>query len=460
MPDPDILKELERRKVTRRVRDLIAQRLADAAARPNSIVALHNLAGALGDAGLWREAADRIERAFRLGADAPESWLIRARALMELGRFAAAQDAYQETLRRRPGYHDAHRELAQLIWRVGGEVERALVPLRSAIRHNPNDIGLRVLEAHVLETAGLNAEAHGALLALAREQPNDLSVAVAVSQSALAESDFDTALTFAESALLAAPASVPALIAYANACLAAGRNDRAGEAASRVHAQDPMNQNALALQATAWRLAGDFRYAELYDYRAFVRSYTLAAPPGWSSVDAYVADLAQALRAAHTTCNHPFGQSIKQGTQATTILDHDHPALRALPAALDPPIRQYLEDLGPGADPHRSRNRGDYAIHGVWSIRMSAGGRHVDHVHPQGWISSACYLVVPDAPEPEGWLKLGEPGARTPTPCPPELFVQPAPGKLVLFPSYMWHGTVPFSGEGERLTFAFDLIEP
>ncbi len=39
-----------------------------------------------------------------------------------------------------------------------------------------------------------------------------------------------------------------------------------------------------------------------------------------------------------------------------------------------------------------------------------------------------------------------------------EHFVKPPPGLLVLFPSYMWHGTVPFSGEAPRLTVAFDLI--
>ena len=36
--------------------------------------------------------------------------------------------------------------------------------------------------------------------------------------------------------------------------------------------------------------------------------------------------------------------------------------------------------------------------------------------------------------------------------------VQPAPGLLALFPSYFWHGTVPFGGDDTRLTIAFDLV--
>ena len=39
-----------------------------------------------------------------------------------------------------------------------------------------------------------------------------------------------------------------------------------------------------------------------------------------------------------------------------------------------------------------------------------------------------------------------------------EHLVQPEPGLLVLFPSYMWHGTVPFSSAEQRLTCAFDIV--
>jgi hypothetical protein len=34
--------------------------------------------------------------------------------------------------------------------------------------------------------------------------------------------------------------------------------------------------------------------------------------------------------------------------------------------------------------------------------------------------------------------------------------VAPEPGWLTLFPSIMWHGTVPIAG-GERMTVAFDV---
>lgn len=88
-----------------------------------------------------------------------------------------------------------------------------------------------------------------------------------------------------------------------------------------------------------------------------------------------------------------------------------------------------------------------------------ANGYHANHVHPMGWLSSACYIALPQVIERgrEGWIKFGEPGISTAPKLEAEHFMMPAPGKLVLFPSYMWHGTVPFGGDEPRITIAFDL---
>ena len=36
--------------------------------------------------------------------------------------------------------------------------------------------------------------------------------------------------------------------------------------------------------------------------------------------------------------------------------------------------------------------------------------------------------------------------------------IQPASGRLELFPSYVWHGTVPFESDDPRMTVAFDRV--
>jgi uncharacterized protein (TIGR02466 family) len=121
--------------------------------------------------------------------------------------------------------------------------------------------------------------------------------------------------------------------------------------------------------------------------------------------------------------------------------------------------------VGPGGDPLRSRNAGRFAISTAWSIRLSSGGHHVDHVHPNGWLSSACYIALPPTlgdggtrSGREGWLRFGQPCFRTDPPLSADHYVRPDVGSLVLFPAYMWHGVVPFESDVPRISVAFDVV--
>jgi hypothetical protein len=223
----------------------------------------------------------------------------------------------------------------------------------------------------------------------------------------------------------------------------------------------PLDQGLIALQGTAWRLIGDARADALYDYDAFILAQTIDTPPGWARLADFLADLAASLKRLHLLRTHPFDQSLRHGSQTSiNLLRSEDPVLRAFSAAVDGPIRRYLAFVGEGSDPLRSRNRFAYRFDGMWSVRLRPGGYHVNHVHPHGWLSSACHIELPDAVSEtgrEGWLAFGEPGIPTIPPLVPGYYVRPEPGRLVMFPSYMWHGTIPFTGDGHRLSIAFDV---
>ena len=451
-------RELDRRKTPRSLRDNIRRAAAAVQERPQSAIAAHNLGSALGNAGLWQAALDSVRRAMTLGSDAPETLLVLARGLVELGQFEEAEQAYGAALSKRECYGEAHRELLQLRWMRSGDIDFSLQSLDAVLAKHPNEAGLRLLKAHALETAGRQAEGYELLLGLCRAQPGSPPVLTAAGQAALGLNDLDSAASLITRALDLAPAVPAVAIAYISIHIARGELEKTFEPLAALRRSAPRNQHAIALESTVWRLLGDSRYDALCDYDRYVAEWELAAPPGWSNLTAYMSDLAVALHHAHQFTAHPLDQSIKHGTQVTNVLNLEHPAIRALPTALDPPIRKHLAQLGTGADPLRSRNAGDYAIHGIWSIRMRRGGSHINHVHPEGWLSSACYVEVPELAAGEGELTLGEPGIPTPAPCPPERIVRPAPGKLALFPAYMWHGTRPFGDQGVRLTFALDIV--
>jgi hypothetical protein len=162
----------------------------------------------------------------------------------------------------------------------------------------------------------------------------------------------------------------------------------------------------------------------------------------------------------HTTRAHPPGQSLRGGTQTRGLLfERDEPEIAALRRAIETAIRDYWADLPP-ADPAHPllRHRGGQPrIAGSWSVRLTGGGFHIAHYHPNGVLSSACYLVVPEPSAPmEGWLEIGGPPGGLGLEIEPFERIEPRPGLMALFPSFFFHGTRPFA-EGERLTVAFDV---
>jgi uncharacterized protein (TIGR02466 family) len=143
------------------------------------------------------------------------------------------------------------------------------------------------------------------------------------------------------------------------------------------------------------------------------------------------------------------------------LLETDDLVIKAFLAAVRAPIEAYIAAM-PEDETHPlfARKSARHALVGCWSVRLAPGGYHVNHVHPEGWISSAYYVTVPEgvagAADHQGWIQFGAPRNRV-RGCDAEHVVEPRAGRLVLFPSYMWHGTVPFRDGVERLTIAFDV---
>ncbi|MEQ1785200.1 MAG: tetratricopeptide repeat protein, partial [Hyphomonadaceae bacterium] len=312
------------------------------AAAPESGVAEHNLASALGDSGLWAEAEVHAGRAFRKGIDAPETWLVRGRALQALDRAEEAERAFREALKRRPAYADAHRDLAQQVWMLTADKAKMLEVLDEALSKTPQDIGLWLVKAQSLETAGDIAGAWEQLNALSRAQRGDARLATLAAQLALKVGRTADSLALANSAMRIAPTEPVVLVTLAEAQLANGLVREALQTADTLLSRQPTNQHAIALKATAWRILGDARFGELYDYKSMVRAYELDTPKGWNSLGAYVDDLREALHGVHRHQAHPFAQSLRHGSQSINILHNPLPAMRGIREALDGPIRRHI----------------------------------------------------------------------------------------------------------------------
>ncbi len=421
---------------------------------PDDPIIAHNLAAARGDAGDHTGAAIAARRAIGL-RNAPESWLVLGRALQAEGDLTAAQAALAEAVARRPGYVDALNNLAQLVWMRTGDPVSALEPLNRALAVSPSP------ELAAL-TCGVMRDISGPDEAFRFIQPwtgrgsvaVELAAAAAAARLDLARQNFH-----AEVAVALAPALAEAQHAWATGRLAQGQAETALEGLERWLAHAPNDQIALGLQRTAWRLAGRPQALDAADYRRLVRSYEVETPPGWSTRAAWLEALAAALRRLHSFRAEPFGQSVRAGVQSRTDPRWaGDPVIDATFAAFERPLAAYVADMDP-SEPMGAVQAGKAEVAGAWSVKLTSGGCHSDHVHSRGWVSSAFYVAVPEpvASAPVGgWLRFGATQLGPAISVPPEHRVEPRPGWLALFPSYLWHGTEPFSGGGERLTIAFD----
>ena len=266
--------------------------------------------------------------------------------------------------------------------------------------------------------------------------------------------------------LTAKPGEVPVAMNLATARLKLAEAEAALALCEQTLAGQPTHIRALALKTTALFDLGRPEPANaLTGFGTLTRPMMLPVPQGYDSLDAFNADFAAAIRRHPRRRDDydPNKRAIRGGSIVTDLLNHDHPAIRGFHTALDAAIAAYgdaLPDL-PGHPHIDGRPRG-YALD-VWGNILRAQGHQDGHIHNLGWLSGVYYVEMPevlheDDPNREGWIEFNHPGYGIPDRgMATSHQVCPRPGMIVLFPSYVWHRTVPFAGAGERISVAFDL---
>lgn len=420
---------------------------------PSDPLIAHSFARTALEAG--KPSLDLFETAGRLAPSNGD--VIRGIAASRL-HDRSPQDALQfleQVLAANPLWTDGHRDAAHLRGQLGLD---PLATIESAIASHPAVEGLYLLAINTaLET--LEAQAAQRLAERAATRGfKDPALRIFSAHIASEQGELERAgeiFATCDTASRIEDASY-----YARFLLRAGRPQDAARFLEPLITRD-REHRLWPYLSLAWRLLGDERWNWLEGDEELVGVYDLAADL------AKIPGLADHLRAMHFAHSQPLGQSVRGGTQTDghLLLRLDEPIVQ-LRKLLDRTVRKHIAKL-PGfrkGHPTLLADRSPILFSGSWSVRLAGAGFHSDHVHSKGWFSSALYISLPDSlgngsqDKHAGWLSLGECRDVVPQLDPVRL-VEPRIGRLVLFPSTMWHGTRPFPS-GERLTVAFDIARP
>lgn len=404
--------------------EAIAAFEASLAMRPGAPVALTNLGSCLIAANRPAEAEVPLRAAVAAKPDHSEAWNNLGVALARTGRREDACGAYGRALVLRPNYVEAALNRCDALLALG--------------RHEETEAAVReVLSAHPGHPRAAN------LLAQALDERGDLPGAIAVYRHSLEREGLNH----------------PIGINLVMALLRAGDPAGALAMADELLASLPSVTTPLALKCAALeRLGRAAELAELMGVDRFVKVIDVDNVPGFASVAEFNTALEIELRAHPSLTFEPEGLVTRSGRQSDELAHDTSPAIAALAALAKRNAAAHAATLV-GEDHPFLLARPERWDLTLWGTILQPGGAVESHIHAPNWMSGVYYPVLPDmvGAGDEGWFAIGA--------LPERLGgggtlrkMEPAVGRMILFPSYLWHCTLPFGGSDDRISLAFDLM--
>ena len=405
----------------------------------------------------------RQEKAARGGHNSPPAANLRqAVAQLQSGKLKRAESLLDRVLKNYPAHPDALHYQGVVMYQQG-RYEESIRHLSAAISAAPdyaeahNSLCIVLLEQHnygdaishaarALEIRPEFAGAH-ANLGNAQQEQGALDLAVASYRSALALDPMHREAAYRMASVHLALNDPEQALAACSACL-------------RI---DPHCQHALAYKALALQLLGRHGEArQLYEYDRMIHRTEIKPPPRYDNLFQFNQALEEAIREHPSLVWEPFNRVTHGGAVTGDLLLQPTQLIKSFEQALRAAIDAYRDSLieEPG-HPLLGRIPRNYRLTLIASI-LTSGGRHPPHIHESAWLSGVYYVHVPGAvkgedPAHAGWLEFGRPDCPLVDGFAPELTARrPRAGLALFFPSYYFHGTIPFEASEERIGIAFD----
>lgn len=188
----------------------------------------------------------------------------------------------------------------------------------------------------------------------------------------------------------------------------------------------------------------------------FLRIVRLDPPAPYDDRQRFLAELANEIRENPTLHSDPAGHATRKGRRTAAFPLPEDSAGAALLRGVREQVSAYAEGLA--GDHPFVKARPSVAGLGSWALLFDSRGHQMLHHHPGAWLTGVCYVTAPEAAKRPGALRIGSVPAWLGRPPPWKIVdVEPVPGTLVLFPSFVPHETLPTGSDALRISVAFDV---
>jgi uncharacterized protein (TIGR02466 family) len=369
-----------------------------------------------------RAAAELARRRVADALDLPTSWLALADILTKTGEFEEAAACLREAVGRLP---DSAKLLCALAWALmrQDKFEEARAESDAALALAPDDPEIRMSHFELLARTRAWDDAGKSLDAMSGSLP---AIGAIITQAQ--RLDPASLLAFCEARLSENPAWTDAKFFKALALAKLGR----GEEARAIMSLD--------------------RHVAICD---------LPPPAEYGDGEKFRQALAAEICRNPTLGPDPRGKATRDGRQTRHLRQPDAVAIETLIKQIKRAVQNY-EQLD-ASDAEFAEGRPKMARLNIWAVVYGKDGRQKAHLHPGGWLSGVYYVAAPrpdGASSYRGPLILGALDPKDHGVDPPwgTVEIEPVPGRLVLFPSYVPHATQPSGVEGARISIAFDVV--
>ncbi|WP_218417998.1 tetratricopeptide repeat protein [Alteromonas lipotrueae] len=426
---------------------------------PTNIVALNNLGNVLRRANDFQASVQCFETAIKLQ---PTNSTLRrnlAATLVLLNRRDEAKQAFIKAVSLNPLDWTAQEELASFLWEEG--VNSPFEYIEPHINHEGTATSFVLAYIKLLVRADQFKKALDVLNRLEPLLGSNLEFYIYKARVHRELGDYHASLNYVEKGeKLKVKNSIGLESEAGYTLLSLGRAKEAYTKFAKLVKQEPLNQGWWTMLSTCYYLQNEeSKYHWLCNYQQLLA--VVPVLPNKESRQSLNNALRDVLEALHQNERHPIGQSLRNGTQTyENLFEGNNEVINTLSRLILERAGEFIAlQSNDRKHPFLSRLSKDLIYKGSWSVKLRSEGYHRSHYHPEGWLSGVYYVDVPDAVDKhgEGWLTFGRADIANQN-FEGDFAVKPRSGNLILFPSYMWHGTNAFTSSTARLTVAFDII--